>query len=225
MPKTRNPHFTGPLRARRPATSPRPRRGPARPHDEQPTLPFAAQALVPPAGLLPRHGTRLGAWFRAHAVSLALVAALLALVAVVLGTGIERYPALSDDEGTYVAQAWAVVAEGSLAHYTYWYDHPPLGWLQLAAAGWLLDPILSGPAVVEGRRLMLLPALVSCGMLYMLARRLGLARGFAAAAVLLFALSPLSVSFLRMVYLDNIALPWILAAFVLAASPRARLWA
>lgn len=165
------------------------------------------------------------AWFDRHRPGLVLVGVLLLLAAVVLGAGATRFPAFSDDEGTYVAQAWAVLAEGSLAHYTYWYDHPPLGWLQLAAAGWLLDPILSGPAVVEGRQLMLLPALASCGLLYMLARRLGLKRGFAAAAVLLFALSPLSVSYLRMVYLDNIALPWILAAFVLAASPRARLWA
>jgi Dolichyl-phosphate-mannose-protein mannosyltransferase len=165
------------------------------------------------------------AWFDRHRPGLLLVGGLLLVAAVVLGAGATRFPAFSDDEGTYVAQAWAVLAEGSLAHYTYWYDHPPLGWLQLAVVGWFLDPILSGPAVVEGRRLMLVPALVSCGLLYMLARRLGLNRGFAAAAVALFALSPLSVSFLRMVYLDNIALPWILAAFVLAVSPRARLWA
>jgi hypothetical protein len=165
------------------------------------------------------------AWFARHRLGLALVAALLLVSGLVLGAGANRFPAFSDDEGTYVAQAWAVLAEGSLAHYTYWYDHPPLGWLQLAALGWLFDPVLSGPAVVEGRRLMLLPALISCGLLYVLARRLGMHRGFAAAAVLLFALSPLSVSFLRMVYLDNVALPWILAAFVLAVSPRARLWA
>jgi hypothetical protein len=164
-------------------------------------------------------------WFDRHRPGLLLVGALLLLAALVLGAGATRFPAFSDDEGTYVAQAWAVLAEGSLAHYTYWYDHPPLGWLQLAALGWLFDPILSGPAVGEGRRLMLLPALISCGLLYLLGRRLGLARGFAAAAVLLFALSPLSVSLLRMVYLDNFALPWILAAFVLAVSPRARLWA
>jgi Dolichyl-phosphate-mannose-protein mannosyltransferase len=147
------------------------------------------------------------------------------VAALVLGIGATRFPAFSDDEGTYVAQAWSLLSEGSLAHYTYWYDHPPLGWLQLAGASWLLDPFLGGPAVVEGRRLMLLPALASCALLYLLARRLGVRRSFAAAAVLLFVLSPLSVSYLRMVYLDNVALPWILASFVLAASPRARLWA
>jgi hypothetical protein len=42
--------------------------------------------------------------------------------------------------------------------------------------------------------------------------------------VLLFALSPLAVSSLRMVFLDNLATPWVLSAFVLAASPKRRLW-
>ncbi|MCW3064091.1 MAG: Dolichyl-phosphate-mannose-protein mannosyltransferase [Solirubrobacterales bacterium] len=173
-----------------------------------------------------RRRARIAAWFATHAASLAVGAAALVVVALVLGTGIQRYPGFSDDEGTYVAQAWAVRAHGSLAHYTYWYDHPPLGWLQLAAARWLLGPILhSGSAVADGRTLMLIPALVSAALLFVLARRLGLRRGFAAGAVLLFALSPLAVASLRMVFLDNIATPWILAAFVLAASPERRLWA
>jgi 4-amino-4-deoxy-L-arabinose transferase-like glycosyltransferase len=169
---------------------------------------------------------RIAAWTSAHAASLAVAAAVLTVVGVVLGHGIQQYPGFSDDEGTYVAQAWAVRAHGSLAHYTYWYDHPPLGWLQLAAATWLFGPILgSGSAVAAGRTLMLIPALVSAALLFVLARRLGLRRSFAAGAVLLFALSPLAVSSLRMVFLDNIATPWILGAFVLAASPERRLWA
>jgi 4-amino-4-deoxy-L-arabinose transferase-like glycosyltransferase len=166
------------------------------------------------------------AWFDAHAASLAVGGAALVVAAVVLGTGIQHYPGFSDDEGTYVAQAWAVRDQGSLAHYTFWYDHPPLGWLQLAGATWLLDPILhSGSAVADGRSLMLIPALVSAALLFVLARRLGLRRPFAAGAVLLFALSPLAVASLRMVFLDNIATPWVLGAFVLAASPERRLWA
>jgi 4-amino-4-deoxy-L-arabinose transferase-like glycosyltransferase len=43
--------------------------------------------------------------------------------------------------------------------------------------------------------------------------------------VLLFALSPLAVTSLRMVFLDNLATPWVLGAFILAASPERRLWA
>jgi hypothetical protein len=154
-----------------------------------------------------------------------LTVTLLAVAAVVLGTGAGQYPSLSDDEGTYAAQAWALLTDGSLAHYTYWYDHPPLGWIQLAAATWLLGPLVGGEsAVTTSRAVMIIPALVSAALVYMLARRLGLRRPFAVAALLLFALSPLAVSMLRMVYLDNVALPWLLAAFVLAASPRRRLW-
>jgi hypothetical protein len=190
-----------------------------------PRAPWGGPA-ADPAALLPRRGARLSAWARAHAVSLALVAGLLTLITAVLGTGIERYPALSDDEGTYVAQAWALLNDGSLAHYTYWYDHPPLGWIQLAVAGWLLEPLLGdGAAVTDARGLMLIPALASAALLYVLARRLGLRREFAAAAVLLFGLSPLAIASLRAVYLDNLATPWVLAAFVLAASPERRLWA
>jgi hypothetical protein len=49
-------------------------------------------------------------------------------------------------------------------------------------------------------------------------------RPFAAAAVVLFAFSPLSLYFHRLVFLDNPAITWTLAAFVLALSPRRRLW-
>lgn len=181
---------------------------------------------LPAPGALVRISRRLGAWTRAHALSLGIVLALLALAAVVLGTGIAHYPAFSDDEGTYVAQAWAVRTQGTLSHYTYWYDHPPLGWLQLALAGWLAGPLSAGgAAVADARSLMLLSALASTALLYLLARRLGLRRPFAALAVLLLVLSPLAVTYLRQVYLDNLAMPWVLGAFVLAASPRRRLWA
>jgi hypothetical protein len=44
-------------------------------------------------------------------------------------------PQRVDDEGTYVAQAYAVSRLGDLSHYTYWYDHPPLGWIQIAVWG------------------------------------------------------------------------------------------
>jgi hypothetical protein len=162
---------------------------------------------------------------RAYARGAAIALGVFLIVAVVLGTGSGRFPALADDEGTYVAQAWSLVTNGSLAHYTYWYDHPPFGWIQLALLSTLLSPVLgSGPALAGGRALMLIPALASAGLLYVLARRLRVRRPFAVAAVLLFALSPLAVTSLRMVYLDNLATPWVIGAFVLAASPRGKLW-
>src|SRR5438105_2543375 len=88
------------------------------------------------------HG-RTARWLREHTLSVSLVAALLVVIGVVLGTGAADYPSFSDDEGTYVAQAWAVTTQNALSHYTYWYDHPPLGWLQLSFASWLLGPLVT----------------------------------------------------------------------------------
>jgi len=149
---------------------------------------------------------------------------LLAVVAVVHATGMTRAPQRVDDEGTYVAQAWAVQHWGTLGHYTYWYDHPPLGWLLLAAWTTLTGAFgRAATAVAAGREFMLVLQLVSVALLYGLARRLGLRRVAAAGAVLLFGLSPLAVGMHRMVYLDNVATPLLLAAFVLVLSPGHRL--
>jgi 4-amino-4-deoxy-L-arabinose transferase-like glycosyltransferase len=66
---------------------------------------------------------------------------------------------------------------------------------------------------------------VTCSLLYTLARRLGIGRPLAAGAVIVFTCSPVALWFHRLVLLDNFAVAWILAAFVLALSPRRRLWA
>lgn len=152
-----------------------------------------------------------------------LVAAFVGLLAVIHARGMTSSPAWFDDEGTYVAQAWAVETRHDLAHYTYWYDHPPLGWFVIAAWTWPTQAFERTWSVVAGRELMLVIHIVSCLLVYVLARRLGLRRGFAAAAVALFSLSPLAVHYQRMVLLDNIAVAWLLAAFVLASSPERRL--
>jgi hypothetical protein len=169
-----------------------------------------------PPGLLER------IW--AHRASLALLLGLLMVVAVVHATGMGRAPQRVDDEGTYVAQAWAVQHWGTLGHYTYWYDHPPLGWLLLAAWTSLTGAFnRAATAVAAGREFMLALQLISGGLLYGLARRLGLRRPAAAGALLLFSLSPLALGMHRAVYLDNIATPFVLAGFVLALSPSNRL--
>jgi len=155
---------------------------------------------------------------------LALVALVLLIVGVVSAWGMHTYPGRVDDEGTYVAQAWAVQNWGTLAHYTYWYDHPPLGWIQIAGWNWLTGALDRAPyAVAAAREFILVAKVASAGLTYVLARRLGIRRGWALLAVLLFALSPVALSFQRMVYLDNIATFWALAAFALALSPRRRL--
>ena len=166
---------------------------------------------------------RLRSWAVVHARSLVTLAVLLPGIAVLHAWNMYRSPAINitDDEGTYVSQAWAVGAWHELAHYTYWYDHPPLGWIQIAGYAWTTGAWSRAPySVAAGREFMLVLDVAACALLYVLARRLSLHRWAAALAVLLFAASPLSLHFHRMVWLDNIAVVWILAALALAASPR-----
>jgi len=174
----------------------------------------------------PRNGAarRLGLAVREHRTSVLVLTPLLLITGVVRFIGMVTSPQRIDDEGTYVAQAYAVQSLGSLTHYTYWYDHPPLGWIQIAGYTWLTGAFDRAPnAVAAGRESMLVAAVISAFLLYVLARRLGVARWASGLAVLLMALSPLAVQFQRTVYLDNVATPWALGALVLALSPRNRL--
>jgi hypothetical protein len=187
---------------------------------QSPPVEPAAPGPLQPAG----HPASWLARLWAHRASLALLLGLLVVVAVMHATGMSRAPQRVDDEGTYVAQAWAAQHWGTLGHYTYWYDHPPLGWLLLAAWTTLTGAFNRAPtAVAAGREFMLGLQLISAGLLYALARRLGLGRPAAAAAVLAFSLSPLALGMHRAVYLDNIATPLVLAAFLLVLSPTQRL--
>ncbi|MEU1298423.1 ArnT family glycosyltransferase [Streptomyces shenzhenensis] len=162
---------------------------------------------------------------RSSRLDLLLCGALLAAILVVQGWNISAYPTLSDDEGTYLAQAWAVQQGKGLAHYTYWYDHPPLGWLQLALLTWIPSALDPGAMTVGTMRLaMLLISAVSAVLVYVLGRRLSLPRWAAGLAMALFGLSPLSVVLQREIFLDNIAVMWLLLAFCLAASPSRHLW-
>jgi len=156
---------------------------------------------------------------------LLLCGALLVAILVVQGWNIADYPTLSDDEGTYLAQAWAVQQGKGLAHYTYWYDHPPLGWIQIALLTWIPSWFSPGSMTVGSMRVvMLVVSAVSAVLVYVLARRLSLPRWAAGLAMALFGLSPLSVVLQREIFLDNLAVMWTLLAFTLAASPSRHLW-
>ena len=155
-----------------------------------------------------------------------IIMGLLLVAGLVHGLQMTVTPSLltTDDEGTYVAQAWAILYKGVLAHYTYWMDHPPGGWIQMAGWAWLTRAFdRYDSAIAVGREFMLVANLASVTLLYLLAKRLGMNKFFSIGAVALFALSPLAVYTHRLTFLDNIAIPWVLAAFLLAASPRNRL--
>ncbi|MED7828938.1 phospholipid carrier-dependent glycosyltransferase, partial [Streptomyces chiangmaiensis] len=163
--------------------------------------------------------------FRTSGPDLLLCGVLLTVILTVQGWNITRFPTFSDDEGTYLAQAWSVQQGRGLAHYTYWYDHPPVGWIQIALITWpasLIDQ--DAMTVVTMRYAMLLVSGMSAVLLYVLARRLGLPRWAAGLGMALFGLSPLAVVLQREIFLDNIAVMWMLLAFCLAASPSHHLW-
>lgn len=184
--------------------------------------PKSAEAKPARKGML----ARLGGWLRTHKADTAVVTGLLIVSGLVSGLNMANYPQRFEDEGTYVSQAWAVKEEGELAHYTYWYDHPPLAWIQLAGYDLVTGATERyGSAIAAGREFMLVLHLATIVLLYALARRLGLGTLLAGITGLLYALSPLAVEFGRYVLLDNIALPWLLAAFLLALSPRRNLTA
>lgn len=152
--------------------------------------------------------------------------AVLSVTATVLGawnlTGSSTY---MDDEGTYTAQAFSVL-EGDLAPYTYQYDHPPLGWIQLGALAWLPKVLGLGDGTYVGAaRYAIVPFFVATVILtYLIARRMRIRPPLATLTASLVLFSPLSLALGRQVYLDNIALPWILMAFYLALNERKALW-
>jgi hypothetical protein len=153
-----------------------------------------------------------------------LATALICASGVIHALNMASAPEWRTEEGTAVGRAWTLEHLGSLAPPTYWYDHPPLGWLQLTAWAWLTSAFERAPtAVAAGREAMLVAHVLSACLLWVLARRLGLARWAAALALVVFGLSPLAVQFQRQVFLDNLAMPWVLGAFVLACSPRRRM--
>jgi 4-amino-4-deoxy-L-arabinose transferase-like glycosyltransferase len=142
------------------------------------------------------------------------------VIAVVHLVNLNNWPLFFDDEGTYVAEAWAVYARGDLAHYTYWYDHPPGGWLQLAAFLAPLNLLGIDSSVLVGRYVMVVYTAVTAGLIFKLARNLGLREPAAVAGMLLWGLCPLVIFEARQVMLDNMATAWLLGAFVCATSRR-----
>jgi glycosyltransferase XagB len=177
------------------------------------------------AGRLRDVPARLAKLVRSHA-DLAVLLPLLVAVGLVQVTNINHWPGTLFDEGTYVGNAWAVQERGALAFYTYTYGHPPLAWLLISIWTWVGGIFGHASYSIGGAREFISAVIiVSCALVYALARRIGIDRPFAVGAVILFALCPLALHFHRGVLLDNPAVAWALAAFVLALTPNRRLWA
>lgn len=160
-----------------------------------------------------------------HWRTIAICAALAVTCAVATAFNVYGNPVRFKDEGVYLAQAWAIPHLGALAHYTYWYDHPPLGWIQMSlwatlTGGW---DRWSEQTTMAGREFMIVARVATCLLIYALGRRMGMRRSWSVVAVLVFVFSPLAMYYGRLTLLDNVAMPWVLASLVLAWSPR-RAW-
>ncbi len=181
---------------------------------------------IPGTPLEPRRSSerRVTLWVRRHRRTIVWLAPILVVTGLVQAINLGGSPARIDDEGTYTAQAWSLLNLGQLTHYTYWYDHPPLGWLQIAAWEGLTGGFQRySISVVAAREAMVVAALVSVALLWFLARRIGIGRAAATVATVIFAVSPLALQFHRTVYLDNVATPWLLSSLLLASTRKRQL--
>jgi hypothetical protein len=179
-------------------------------------LPISGVAGGARGGAIARPAPRsLGTWLARHREAL-WIGLIVLIAALAHGYNMFGFPYYESDEGTYMSQAWAIVRMGALAPYTYWYDHAPGGWLQIAAWTTLTGGFRTfGAPVNSGRVLMLLMQLGSVFMVYRIARNVS--RGVVAPtiAALTFALSAYGLYYHRRVLLDNITTFWMLLSIVL----------
>ncbi len=159
------------------------------------------QSILKPAGFF----RRIFTW-----ESLVIVL-LLIVCAATHGYNMFHYPYFENDEGTYMSQAWAVVAKGQLAPYTYWYDHAPLGWIFIAFWSVVTGGFNTfGSGLYSGRIFMLVLDMVTVVLLYRIIRIISGNMLGAAIAVLIYLISPLAIYYHRRVLLDNIMTFWVM---------------
>ncbi|MBB5786634.1 hypothetical protein [Jiangella mangrovi] len=178
-----------------------------------PALPRDLNELQLPIPVQPRppRPRPLRTWFRRHGPDFAWLAPLLTLAGFVHAAGMTRSPGFTEVEGRTVARvtdgAWSLPGDLGLAQLAAWIE--PAGALERAEH-----------TVAAGREAMLVVLLLGVVLLWVLARRLGVARPAAAVAVVLFAVSPLALHVHRMVHVENVAVLWTLLAFALATARR-----
>jgi 4-amino-4-deoxy-L-arabinose transferase-like glycosyltransferase len=131
----------------------------------------------------------------------------------------------TSDEGTLMANALAIL-QGKITPYLYDYSQPPLGWIQVAGWARLTGGIASfGNAINSGRVLMLILAITSSLLLYLITSRLSGSRSAALLAMILYTLSPLSLLYRDQILLNNIGMFWLLLSLWLVTNGKSRLGA
>ena len=134
------------------------------------------------------------------------------------------YPEFIGDEGIYTSQGWWLVKFGQLSPYTYWYDHPPFGWLQIGLWQALTGgPFTFGFSLHSTRILMVIVAALTNLLLFLILKKLTKSKKWAFLGSLIFAFSPLAITYHRQVLLDNLATFWLLLSFYLLLQAKKRL--
>ena len=141
------------------------------------------------------------------------------VVVVSHGYNMLHFPYLEDDEGTYFSQAWSVFHVGRLAPYTYFYDHAPLGWVQIGLWQLLTFDHGFGYEMASGRILMLFFQLGSALLVLAIGRRCTGKIWVGLLAALLFTLSAYGIFYHRRILLDNIATFWLLVSIYMLVGP------
>ena len=146
----------------------------------------------------------------------------LAIVVAAHAFNLFSYPMYGQNEGTLMANAWAVL-HGQFEPTSYIYDLPPLGWIQIAAWLRLSGGLFAfGNAINSGRVFMLLLCAAGALLVCLIARRLSGSRSAGILALLIYALSPLSIVYQRQVSLENIGAFWLLLALYLVVTGNSR---
>ena len=153
-----------------------------------------------------------------------VTAALFLVLAVVLLAHLPNmfhYPYLEDDEGYYFSQGWSVFHQSGLSPYpyAYFYEHAPLGWIQIALWQAISGGASFGYAIASGRVMMLLLQIGSSLLVFGIGRRASGRVWVGVLAALIFALSPFGIYYHRRVLLDNIAAFWILVSLYALVGP------
>jgi len=162
---------------------------------------------------------RIPMWLEVAMVALGLLATILTHA-----FNMFNYPRYELDEGTYISSAWSLT-QGQITPYAYGYGHPPLAWMQLAGLVQLFggNYFLFGNAINTGRVLILLFATGSALLVYLIVRQLCDSRLLGILAIAFFALSPISITYQRLVLLDNIGTFWMLLSLYFIVSSKSRL--
>jgi hypothetical protein len=166
---------------------------------------------------------RVRSWLASHQAGVWSVGAIAVVSVAMQRVNLGTAPRPASGEGALVAAGWSLVHLGSAGDATFSSAGPSLAPVHLGAWMWATGGLgRASSAIAAGREAMLAAHVVSIPLVWLLARRSGLARWAAGAATVVFAASPLAITLHRPVHGAGLAVPWMLAALALASARRPR---